>query len=307
MFFRYFSKRILELIPILLVISVLVFLFVHLIPGNPARLVAGKQATFKEVQLVAEELGLNEPIWKQYFSYMKGLFQGDFGTSLKTGRPVSEVIVSRFMPTFWLTISSMAWSLVIGLLIGVVSATNRNKWQDFSGMFGAVSGISMPSFWLGLLLIQLFSVKLGWLPVGGNDSWQSYILPSLTLGTTVAAVIARFTRSSLMDTLKDDFVRTGRAKGLSENKVVWGHALRNAMVPIVTMTGLQFGFLLGGSIVVEVVFSWPGLGSLLIDSISFRDYPVIQAELLLFALEFMLINMVVDLLYGVLNPRINLD
>ncbi|GAA0592512.1 glutathione ABC transporter permease GsiC [Virgibacillus siamensis] len=307
MLFRYISKRIVELIPILLVISILVFLFVHFIPGNPARLVAGKQATFKEVQLVAEELGLNEPIWKQYVSYMKGLFQGDFGTSLKTGRPVSEVIASRFMPTFWLTISSMAWSLVVGLLIGVVSATNRNKWQDFSGMFGAVSGISMPSFWLGLLLIQLFSVQLGWLPVGGNDSWQSYILPSITLGTTVAAVIARFTRSSLMDTLKDDFVRTGRAKGLSENKVVWGHALRNAMVPIVTMSGLQFGFLLGGSIVVEVVFSWPGLGSLLIDSISFRDYPVIQAELLLFALEFMLINLVVDLLYGVLNPRINLD
>ncbi|WP_077330317.1 nickel ABC transporter permease [Virgibacillus siamensis] len=304
---RYISKRIIELIPILLVISILVFLFVHLIPGNPARLVAGKQATFQEVQSVAEELGLNEPLWKQYFSYMKGLFQGDFGTSLKTGIPVFEVITSRFMPTFWLTIWSMAWSLVIGLLIGVVSAKNRNKWQDLSGMFGAVSGISMPSFWLGLLLIQLFAVKLGWFPVGGNDSWLSYILPSLTLGTTVAAVIARFTRSSLMDTLKDDFVRTGRAKGLSENKVVWGHALRNAMIPIVTMSGLQFGFLLGGSIVVEVVFSWPGLGSLLIDSISFRDYPVIQAELLLFALEFMLINLVVDLLYGVLNPRIKLD
>ncbi|ASK62328.1 glutathione ABC transporter permease GsiC [Virgibacillus phasianinus] len=307
MVLRYISKRIIELIPILLVISILVFLFVHLIPGNPARLVAGKQATFQEVQSVAEELGLNEPIWKQYLSYMGGLFQGDLGTSLKTGRSVTDVIVSRFMPTFWLTIWSMAWSAVIGLLIGVVSATNRNKWQDFSGMFGAVSGISMPAFWLGLLLIQLFSVKLGWLPVGGNDSWQSYVLPAITLGTTVAAVIARFTRSSLMDTLKDDFVRTGRAKGLSERKVVWGHALRNAMIPIITMSGLQFGFLLGGSIVVEVVFSWPGLGSLLIDSISFRDYPVIQAELLLFALEFMLINLIVDLLYGIFNPRIRFD
>lgn len=307
MLLQYISKRILELIPILFVISILVFLFVHLIPGDPARLVAGQQATFKEVQLVREELGLNEPVWKQYFSYMAGLFQGDLGASLKTGRPVSEVIASRFMPTFWLTIWSMAWAVVIGLLIGVMSATKRNKWQDYAGMFGAVSGISMPAFWLGLLLIQLFAVKLGWFPTGGNDSWQSYILPSLTLGAAVAAVIARFTRSSLMDTLKEDFVRTGRAKGLRERTVVWGHALRNAMIPIVTMSGLQFGFLLGGSIVVETVFSWPGLGRLLIDSISFRDYPVIQAEILLFSLEFMLINLTVDLFYGVLNPRISFE
>jgi len=186
----------------------------------------------------------------------------------------------------------------------VISATKRNKWQDYAGMFSAVSGISLPSFWLGLMLIQLFSVKLGWFPTGGSDSWKSYILPSITLGAGVAAVIARFARSSLMEILKEDYIRTGRAKGLKENVVVWRHALKNAMIPVITMTGLQFGFLLGGSIVVETVFSWPGLGRLLIDSVSFRDYPLIQAEMLLFALEFILINLLVDILYGVMNPQI---
>ncbi|MFL6562981.1 MAG: ABC transporter permease subunit, partial [Bacillus sp. (in: firmicutes)] len=213
-------------------------------------------------------------------------------------------IAQRFMPTFWLTVWSMAWAIVFGLLIGVISATKRNKWQDYAGMFSAVSGISLPSFWLGLMLIQLFSVKLGWFPTGGSDSWKSYILPSITLGAGVAAVIARFARSSLMEILKEDYIRTGRAKGLKENVVVWRHALKNAMIPVITMTGLQFGFLLGGSIVVETVFSWPGLGRLLIDSVSFRDYPLIQAEMLLFALEFILINLLVDILYGVMNPQI---
>jgi glutathione transport system permease protein len=229
------------------------------------------------------------------------------GTSLKTKRPVYNEIAQRFMPTFWLTVWSMAWAIVFGLLVGVISATKRNKWQDYLGMFGAVSGISLPSFWLGLMLIQVFSVKLGWFPTGGLESWKSYILPSLTLGAGVAAVIARFSRSSLMDVLKEDYIRTGRAKGLKENNIVWGHALKNSMIPVITMTGLQFGFLLGGSIVIETVFSWPGLGRLLIDSVSFRDYPVIQAEMLLFGLEFILINLIVDLLYGFLNPQIRYE
>ncbi|PUB10743.1 glutathione ABC transporter permease GsiC [Paenisporosarcina sp. OV554] len=305
--FRFVAKRLLEIIPILFLVTILIFLFVHLIPGDPARLVAGTDATIEDVEVVRKELGLDKPLHIQYFTYMGNLLQGDFGTSLKTKRPVIEEIGSRFMPTFWLTFWSMVWAVIVGLLIGAISATKRNKWQDYLGMFGAVSGLSLPSFWLGLMLIQLFAVTLGWLPTGGLDSWKSYILPAFTLGTGVAAVIARFTRSSLMDVLKEDYIRTGRSKGLTERKIVWGHGLRNAMIPVVTMTGLQFGFLLGGSVVIETVFSWPGLGKLLIDSVSYRDYPIIQTEMLLFAVEFILINLVVDLLYGILNPQIRYE
>lgn len=302
--FRYILKRLVGIIPILLIVSIFIFMFVHMIPGDPARLVAGPDAGQKDVELVRQQLGLDKPVTTQYFTYIGNLLQGDLGISMKTKRPVYEEIAQRFMPTFWLTVWSMVWAIVFGMLIGVISATKRNKWQDYAGMFSAVSGISLPSFWLGLMLIQLFSVKLGWFPTGGIDSWKSYILPSITLGAGVAAVIARFARSSLMEILKEDYIRTGRAKGLKENVVVWRHALKNAMIPVITMTGLQFGFLLGGSIVVETVFSWPGLGRLLIDSVSFRDYPLIQAEMLLFALEFILINLLVDILYGVMNPQI---
>ncbi|AIF44480.1 MULTISPECIES: glutathione ABC transporter permease GsiC [Virgibacillus] len=304
---KYVIKRLIGIIPILFLVSIFIFLFVHLIPGDAARLVAGQDATLQDVELVRKELGLDQPIYKQYFSFITGVFQGDLGTSIKTGRPVFDEIAMRFMPTFWLTFWSMIWAVIVGLVIGVISATKRNKWQDYLGMFVAVSGISMPSFWLGLLLIQLFAVQLGWLPTGGLESWKSYILPSITLGSGVAAVVARFSRSSMMDILKDDYIRTGRAKGLNEHKVVWGHGLKNAMIPVVTMTGLQFGFLLGGSVVIETVFSWPGLGRLLIDSVAFRDYPVIQSEMLLFALEFILINLIVDLIYGFLNPQIRYD
>jgi glutathione transport system permease protein len=304
---QYVAKRLLGVVPILIVVSILIFMFVHLIPGDPARLVAGQDASQQDVELVTQQLGLDKPLVTQYMTFVGKLVQGNLGTSMKTQRPVSDEITARFMPTFWLTVWSMAWAIVIGLLIGVISATKRNKWQDYAGMFSAVSGISLPSFWLGLMLIQLFSVKLGWLPTGGSDSWKSYVLPSITLGAGVAAVIARFARASLMDILKEDFIRTGRAKGLMEHTIVWKHALKNAMIPVITMTGLQFGFLLGGSIVVETVFSWPGLGRLLIDSVSFRDYPVIQAEMLLFALEFILINLIVDILYAVMNPQIRYE
>ncbi|ETI66745.1 glutathione ABC transporter permease GsiC [Neobacillus vireti] len=304
---KFFLKRLIGIIPILFFVSIFIFLFVHMIPGDPARLVAGQDASLADVQAVQRELGLDKPLYTQYADFVKNIVQGDFGLSLKTKRPVFDEIAARFMPTFWLTFWSMIWAVLFGLVVGVFSATKRNKWQDYLGMFGAVSGISLPSFWLGLMLIQLFAVNLGWLPTGGMDSWKSYILPSITLGAGVAAVIARFSRSSLMEVMKEDYIRTGRAKGLKENKVVWGHALKNAMIPVVTMTGLQFGFLLGGSIVIETVFSWPGLGRLLIDSVSFRDYPVIQAEMLLFALEFILINLFVDLLYGVLNPQIRYE
>lgn len=304
---RYIIKRVLEIVPIIFVVSILSFLFIHFIPGDPARLVAGKDATLQDVQNVREELGLNDPIWKQYISYMGNLLQGNLGTSLKTGLPVSDMFSSRFMPSIYLTFFAMIWATIIGLLIGAISAVFKNKWPDYLGMVTAVSGISLPGFWLGLLLIQLFSVQLGILPTGGSEGFKSYILPSLTLGAGIMSMIARFTRSSLLETLQTDYIRTGRAKGLKESVVIIQHALRNSLIPVVTIAGLQFGFLLGGSVVVETVFSFPGMGRLLIDSIAFRDYPVIQSALLLFAIEFIIVNLVVDILYSVLNPKIQIQ
>ena len=301
---RYLLKRLLGLIPTLLIVAVLVFGFVHMLPGDPARLAAGPEADAETIELVRKDLGLDLPLHQQFIRFFSHALQGDFGNSIRTKRPVSQEIAERFGPTFWLTVVAMAWSVVLGLVLGIVSAVWRNQWPDRVGMTLAVSGISFPSFALGMLLMQYFSVKLGWLPTVGADSWKHYILPALTLGAAVAAVMARFTRSSFIDILKEDYVRTARAKGLSETIVVIKHGLRNALIPVVTMMGLQFGFLLGGSIVVEVVFNWPGMGRLLVDAVEMRDYPIIQALVLLFSLEFILINLVVDLMYAWINPTI---
>ncbi|EDC8081337.1 glutathione ABC transporter permease GsiC [Salmonella enterica subsp. enterica serovar Agona] len=301
---NYVLKRLLGLIPTLLIVAVLVFLFVHLLPGDPARLIAGPEADAQVIALVRQQLGLDQPLHVQFWRYITHVLQGDFGTSMVSRRPVSEEIASRFLPTLWLTITSMIWAVLFGMAIGIAAAVWRNRWPDRLGMTFAVTGISFPAFALGMLLMQIFSVDLGWLPTVGADSWQHYILPSLTLGAAVASVMARFTRSSFVDVLSEDYMRTARAKGVSETWVVLKHGLRNAMIPVVTMMGLQFGFLLGGSIVVEKVFNWPGLGRLLVDSVDMRDYPVIQAEVLLFSLEFILINLVVDVLYAAINPAI---
>ncbi|WXR89910.1 glutathione ABC transporter permease GsiC [Salmonella enterica subsp. enterica serovar Infantis] len=301
---NYVLKRLLGLIPTLLIVAVLVFLFVHLLPGDPARLIAGPEADAQVIALVRQQLGLDQPLHVQFWHYITHVLQGDFGTSMVSRRPVSEEIASRFLPTLWLTITSMIWAVLFGMAIGIAAAVWRNRWPDRVGMTLAVTGISFPAFALGMLLMQIFSVDLGWLPTVGADSWQHYILPSLTLGAAVASVMARFTRSSFVDVLSEDYMMTARAKGVSETWVVLKHGLRNAMIPVVTMMGLQFGFLLGGSIVVEKVFNWPGLGRLLVDSVDMRDYPVIQAEVLLFSLEFILINLVVDVLYAAINPAI---
>lgn len=301
---NYVIKRLLGLIPTLFIVSVLVFLFVHMLPGDPARLIAGPEADAQVIELVRQQLGLDQPLYQQFWHYTSNAVQGDFGLSMVSRRPVAEEIASRFMPTLWLTITSMTWAVLFGMAAGIIAAVWRNRWPDRLSMTIAVSGISFPAFALGILLIQVFSVELGWLPTVGADSWQHYILPSLTLGAAVAAVMARFTRASFVDVLNEDYMRTARAKGVSETWVVLKHGLRNAMIPVVTMMGLQFGFLLGGSIVVEKVFNWPGLGRLLVDSVEMRDYPVIQAEILLFSLEFILINLVVDVLYAAINPAI---
>jgi glutathione transport system permease protein len=300
----YILKRLLGLLPTLFIVAVLVFMFVHMLPGDPARLAAGVDAGPETVELVRKDLGLDKPLPQQFINFFVNLVQGDFGQSLRSKRPVSTEIAERFMPTLLLTITSMAWAVVFGLVIGIVSAVYRNRWPDRIGMTLAVSGISFPAFALGMLLMQIFSVQLGWLPTVGADSWRHYILPSLTLGAAVAAVMARFTRASFIEVIGEDFVRTARAKGVPEKWVILKHSLRNALIPVVTMMGLQFGFLLGGSIVVEAVFNWPGLGRLLVDAIDMRDYPVIQTLVLLFSLEFILINLVVDVLYGFINPTI---
>ncbi|MCT7296940.1 glutathione ABC transporter permease GsiC [Ralstonia sp. CHL-2022] len=301
---NYFIKRVLGVIPTLLIVAVLVFLFVHLLPGDPARLAAGPEADETTVDLVRKDLGLDKPMHEQFVRFFANAARGDFGNSIRTKRPVSEEIGERFWPTLNLTITSMVWAVIFGMVIGITSAVWRNKWPDRLGMTLAVSGISFPAFALGMLFMEVFSVQLGWLPSIGADTWKHYVLPSLTLGAAVAAVMARFTRASFVEVLQEDFVRTARAKGVRETVVVIKHCLRNAMIPVVTMMGLQFGFLLGGSIVVEKVFNWPGLGRLLVDAVEMRDYPVIQAEVLLFSLEFILINLVVDMLYTVINPTI---
>lgn len=302
--FRYFVMRLLGLVPTMFLVTVCVFFFVHLLPGDPAQLAAGPEADEETVRMVRERLGLDRPLPEQFVLFVKKTVTGDFGISIRSQRSVIDEVADRFGPTLLLTVAAMVWAVVFGLLIGVVSAVKRGRWPDRLGMAFAVSGISMPPFALGILLMEVFSVWLGWFPTVGAESWRHYVLPSITLGAGVAAVMARFTRSALIEVLSEDYVRTARAKGLPARQVLSRHALRNALIPVVTMMGLQFGFLLGGSIVVEKVFNWPGMGRLLVDAVEMRDYPVMQTCVLLFSMEFLLINLAVDLLYGWLNPSI---
>ena len=301
---QYIAKRLLGLLPTLLFVAILVFLFVHLLPGDPARLAAGPDANPETVELVRKDLGLDKPLPQQFVRFVGGVLQWDFGRSLRTKRPVATEIGERFMPTFWLTVWSMAWSVAIGMAIGVLSAVWRNRAPDRVGMTLAVSGISFPAFALGMVLMQVFSVQLGWLPTVGDDTWRHYILPSLTLGAAVAAIMARFTRSSFVDILGEDYIRTARAKGLPPRWVIGAHALRNALIPVVTVIGLQVGVIFTGAILTETIFSWPGVGKWLVEGIFRRDYPVLQGGALLLGIMVMTVNLIVDLLYGVINPRI---
>lgn len=291
----------------MLIISIVVFLFIHLIPGDPARTMAGLDAEEWEVEAIRKEMGLDKPILEQYFNYMNNLFHGDMGTSLKSGVPTTELIMERMKVTLRLVLAGIIWAPILGIFIGVISAVFRGKWLDHVGMFIAITGLSAPGFWVGLMGIEIFSVKLGWLPSGGLEDWHSLILPSFTMGIGIMAELARYTRSSMLETLGEDYVRTARAKGQRESLVLLLHAFRNSLIQVVTILGLQIGGLLSGSVLTETVFSLPGMGRLLVDSIAFRDYPVIQGLLMLFALQYVLINLVVDLLYGVINPKIRLE
>jgi len=304
---RYLIRRLIELIPTLIGVSLAVFLFIHAIPGDPARLAAGQDATLADVEAMRVRLGLNHSLPVQYLYFLRNAIHGDFGLSYRQQVPVLQVVREHFLPTLLLSTSAIVIAFVFGVLSGVMAATRRNSWLDLVITGLSATGISVPSFFLGILLIYLFAVDLRWFPVTGAVSLRGLVLPSVSLALAPLATIARFVRSSFLEVSGEDFVRTASAKGLGYAAVTYKHALRNALIPVVTMTGLQFGFLLGGAVVIETVFNFTGLGWLLIQSIGFRDYAVLQVLLLLFALEFMLVNLLVDITYGALDPRIRYE
>ena len=304
---KYIVKRVLSMIPLLFVVSVIVFMFIHLIPGDPARQIAGVDATIGEIDNIRRQLGLDRPLVEQYVTWIMGIFHGDFGISYSNNMTVAELLIPRFPITIYLTICSITWSALIGIAIGVIASINRGKTLDLVGMVIAIAGISLPNFWLGLQLMQIFAVDLRLLPTGGVNTWQGYILPSISMGAGIMAILARVTRSSMIENLNKDYIRTARAKGLPEPRVIMRHAFKNSAIDIITVTALQIGALIAGSVVVESVFSIPGMGRLLVDSIGFRDYEVVQALILFFSVEYMVINLLADVLYGIINPRVRYE
>jgi ABC-type dipeptide/oligopeptide/nickel transport system permease component len=308
----YILRRLLFAIPVLIGASFLVFASIRMVPGDPAIAIAGELATPELREQVRKDLRLDDPLLIQYGVYLQRMLKGDMGQSVRTRLPVWDEIILRLPNTLRLAILSLILAAVIGIPIGVISATRANTWVDGGSMVFALLGVSMPVFWLGLMLIVLFAVTLPrWLgldgpilPPTGTGTWKHYIMPVITLAANSMAIQARMTRACMLEVLRTDYIRTARAKGLAEWKVIYKHALRNALVPIVTIIGLQFGTLLGGAVLTETVFAWPGIGRLLIDAISFRDYPVIQGTVLFIAVGFVLVNLLVDVMYAYLDPRI---
>ena len=328
----YITRRLLYLIPLLIAISVFVFLMIHLIPGDPVEVMLGEKGTQEDIARLRAELGLDEPLHIQYWMYFKRLVHGDLGRSIRNHNKVTEEIQSAFPATVELTTLSMIIASIIGVFIGVISAVRQYSWVDNFSMVGALVGISMPVFWVGMMLMLIFSWKLGWLPVSGRIDLQAdldikthfyildsiitgnwaalkstvrhLILPAITLATIPVAMIARMTRSTTLDVLNKDYVRTARAKGLKEKVVIWKHVFKNALIPVVTIIGLQFGSFLGGAVLTETVFARAGVGRLLIKGILGRDFPVLQGAVLVIATFFVFINLIVDILYAYLNPKI---
>lgn len=307
---KYILKRILMLIPILLGVSLLVYTILYLSPGDPAALILGEQASADQIELLREDMGLNDPFIVQYFNYMKGYVVGDFGISYSTGRPVSKEIIQLFPNTVLLTLSGMFIAIIIAIPAGILSATKQYSIRDNVTTVFALLGVSMPNFWLGLMLIAFVAVNVSFIPTGGMNTTSipallsSLILPAITLGTGAAAIITRMTRSSMLEVVRQDYIRTARAKGVSEKVVIRKHALSNTLIPIVTVVGLQFGFLLGGAVLTETVFSWPGMGFYMVSAIKTRDVPVVLASVIFMAVIFTLVNLLVDILYAFLDPRI---
>ncbi len=302
---RYVIKRILYLIPILIAVSFLVFTLLHYTPGDPASIVAGAGAPESAVEKLREEMGLNKPFLVQYWNYLKDLvLRFDMGMSYETGSSVSERILTAFPSTLKLAAAAILFAIVFGILIGVVSATKQYSIFDNLSMILALIGISLPVFWSGLMLILLFSVELKWLPSSGFTTWKHVILPGLTLGAQSCAMVARMTRSSMLEVIRQDYIRTVRAKGMSEIKNTFSHVLRNALIPIVTVIGLQFGQLLGGAVMCETIFSIPGLGRLMVQAIKNRDYPVVLGCVLFISVAYTIVNLIIDIIYAFLVPTI---
>ena len=301
---NYVIRRLLLAIPVVLGVIFVVMLTMELVPGDPAEIMLGDFATEEAVRALRHELGLDKPILVRYVQYIGRLLRGDLGRSLREQRPVAMEIAAAWPATFKLSLAAILIALVLGIPAGVISATRRYSWFDnFSRLFSLL-GLSMPVFWTGILLIIFFSYKLGLFPVGGMGTWRHLVLPAFTLALPSVAMLARMTRSSLLEVLSEDYIRTARAKGLDERVVIYKHALRNALIPIITVAGLQTGQMLGGAILTETVFSWPGLGRLMVRAIFNRDFILLQGAVLVFSLAFVLINLLVDLSYGLLDPRV---
>ena len=300
----YILRRLSYMTPILFGVSVVIFLILHLVPGDPARLVAGPDATLEDVEVIRSSLGLDRPLPVQYVSWLGNVFHGDLGRSARTHRPVTHELRLTIPATVELTLTAIAIAIFLGVGAGMIAAVRRNSVFDYTSMVAALLGVCTPSFWLGLMLMLIFAVKLDLLPTTGRGGLENLVLPAVTLGAGAAAIIARVTRSSMLEVLSMDYIRTAHAKGLSTQAVVLRHALKNAFIPVITVIGLEFGYLLAGAVVTETVFAYPGVGRLLVEAIGFRDYPVIQGALLLLALQFSLVNLVVDVLYAFFDPRI---
>jgi peptide/nickel transport system permease protein len=304
---RYLVRRLLLTIPVLFGVATLVFALIHLVPGDPAQSMLGEGATQEEVVKLRESLGLDDPLLAQYRTFLTGVVRGDFGTSFRYNTPVTTQILDRLPNTAMLALAAMLVAMLFAIPLGILAAVFRGTSIDHAAMAAALIGISMPNFWLGPLLAILFAVQLGWLPVSGTGSVWHLVLPAVTLGAALSAILARMTRASLLEELRELYVLAARARGLSRRRAVLRHAFRNSLIPIVTIIGLQFGAVLTGTIITETIFAWPGVGRLLIQAISFRDYPLVQGCILFISVTYVAMNLLTDLTYGFLDPRIRFE
>jgi peptide/nickel transport system permease protein len=301
---RFVARRLALTIPVLLGVATLVFALIHLIPGDPAQAMLGEAAPQADVDALRRQLGLDRPLLEQYGDFLAGAITGDLGTSLRTGTPVSAQIAERLPATFELALAAMLVAIALALPLGIAAAAWRGTLVDHAAMTLALAGMSIPNFWLGPLLAIVFAVELGWLPVSGRGGVEHLVLPALSLGLALAAMLARMTRASVLEELREPYVRAARARGVSRVRALVSHAFRNSLIPVVTIVGLQFGAVLTGAVITETIFSWPGIGRLLIQSIGFRDYPLVQGCILLIAVTYVAVNLMTDLAYGLLDPRI---
>jgi len=301
---RFLAQRLLLTVPVLFLVATLVFLLIHLVPGDPVQQMLGESARADEVSQIRHDWGLDLPLRVQYTRFMRELIHGDLGRSFRFNQPVRDVVLSRYPATLQLTLASLLVALALAIPGGVQSAVWFGRWQDRLLAFLSLLGLSFPTFALGPVLVLIFSIRAGWLPVSGRGSLASLVLPSITMGSALAAILLRMVRGSMLEELRAGYVRTARAKGLRESAVVYRHALRNSLIPVLTVVGLQFGSLLAGAIVTETIFSWPGLGRLTMQAISARDYPLTQGCLLAIAITYIVVNLITDLLYSVMDPRI---